>query len=307
MVSKKKLISDKTEHFWLKSLLILLLCVIAGFIGAKLQALKAAPVHNKPVDLITVNNTALNQLSDEIGQLKGRILAIETIRNSLTRAAGIEDKLAEILDESKLNSKQENPNKTDNNVTNLNLDSLHTQLDDLQNHVAFEEDLSYFMDLSLSEQTGFHASLPTFAPVTYPSLSSSFGWRKNPVSGRNTMHEGLDFAAPWGTPINASSGGIVVHAGRLGAYGNMVEIDHGNGLSTRYAHVSKINVKVGDLVKQGQQIANVGSTGRSTGAHLHFEVRIADYPLDPSLFIDENHLNTPVIAKNDIPISANKS
>lgn len=295
----------KTEGLWLKSLLVLLLCVVAGFIGAKLQAIKSSPKNEKIIHGSAIDNTALTRLSDEIGQLKGRLLAIETIRNSLSKSAGIDLNLSELAIESDKTAPA-NKRKPLNNK-NLEFDSLVSELENIQGQVSFEEDLSYFMGLSLSEQTGFHASLPTYAPVEYPALSSSFGWRKNPVNGKNTMHEGLDFAAPWGAPIIASSGGMVTHAGPLGAYGNMVEIDHGNGLLTRYAHVSKLLVKAGELVNQGQQIAKVGSTGRSTGAHLHFEVRMADYPLDPSLFIDENNANNQILVKNDIPSSANKS
>lgn len=305
MVRKNSNDNHKTENFWLKSLLVLFLCVAAGFAGAKLQAFKSKPVNNKDLKQNLTDNTALIKLSDEIGQLKGRLLAMEAIRNSLSKSAGIDHKLTEIAIESGPQDKARTAEPLSHN--GLSLDSLSYELEGLRNKISLEEDLSLFMGLSLSDQSGFHASLPTFAPVEYPALSSSFGWRKNPVSGKHTMHEGLDFAAPWGSPIIASSGGIVTHAGPLGAYGNMVELDHGNGLVTRYAHVSKVLVKTGDLVNQGTEIAKVGSTGRSTGAHLHFEVRVADYPLDPTLFIDKNNTYNRVLAKNDPPISANKS
>lgn len=143
------------------------------------------------------------------------------------------------------------------------------------------------LDLVLTKRVGIEARLPTLMPVDYPYLSSSFGWRRNPVTKRHTMHEGLDFAAPKGTPIHAASGGLVTQARYAPGYGNVVDIDHGNGLLTRYAHASSISVKVGDVVGKGQQIARVGSTGRSTGSHLHFEVRMAGHPLDPTLFLDD--------------------
>lgn len=253
MVFEKTRNSHKIDNFWLKSLIVLLLCLAAGLLGAKLQSIKSTSLNIQDIQPLPIDNTALSQLSDEIGQLKGRVLAIEAVRNGLSKAAGIDDKLSEIIIDSE---SIKNNGKTDQQQfknKELSLDSLSAQLSDLQNDISLEEDLAYFIDLSLSEQTGFHASLPTYAPVKYPALSSSFGWRKNPVSGRNAMHEGLDFAAPWGTPIKAASGGIVSHAGPLGAYGNMVEIDHGNGLITRYAHLSKIMVKNGDLVNQGQK------------------------------------------------------
>src|SRR3546814_6252017 len=99
------------------------------------------------------------------------------------------------------------------------------------------------------------------------------------------MHEGLELAAPKGTPTHAASGGVVTEARYVPGYGKLVEVSHGNGLITRYAHASSINVKVGDLVEKGQLLARVGSSGRSTGPHLHFEVRMAGHPLDPTLFL----------------------
>ncbi len=165
---------------------------------------------------------------------------------------------------------------------------LGRHIDALGRRLETQEDAYALVDAALSRQAGFQASLPTLSPVDYPALSSSFGWRRNPVSGRHTMHEGLDFVAPRGAPIRAASGGLVTRAGTWHGYGRMVEIDHGNGLRTRYAHASSVLVKAGDIVRQGQLIARVGSTGRSTGSHLHFEVRMADYPLDPTLFIQDD-------------------
>ncbi len=101
------------------------------------------------------------------------------------------------------------------------------------------------------------------------------------------MHEGLDFAAPHGAPIHAASGGMVVFSGYRAGYGKTVEIQHSHNLVTVYAHASQLKVKTGDLVEKGQLIANVGSTGQSTGPHLHFEVRVAGHPLDPSLFLPD--------------------
>ena len=140
--------------------------------------------------------------------------------------------------------------------------------------------------------------MPTAMPITdYPYLSSSYGWRRNPVTGRSAMHEGLDFAAPPGTPILAASGGVVLEARFHPGYGNMVEIDHGDGLITRYAHASSLMVKQGQLVDRGQQIARVGSSGRSTGPHLHFEVRLAGQPLDPRLFLGPQQNAPPTVAQ----------
>ena len=116
-------------------------------------------------------------------------------------------------------------------------------------------------------------------------FTSGFGIRSDPFLGRPAMHTGLDFRAQTGDPVRATANGKVVSSGWSGGYGRMVEIDHGNGLSTRYGHLSEINVKVGDTVKIGQVIGEVGSTGRSTGPHLHYETRIDGEAVDPQKFL----------------------
>jgi murein DD-endopeptidase MepM/ murein hydrolase activator NlpD len=116
-------------------------------------------------------------------------------------------------------------------------------------------------------------------------FTSGFGVRSDPFLGRPAMHTGLDFRAAMGDPVRATANGKVVSAGWSGGYGRMVEIDHGNGLSTRYGHLSEIGVKIGDVVKIGQVIGEVGSTGRSTGPHLHYETRIDGEAVDPQKFL----------------------
>ncbi len=116
-------------------------------------------------------------------------------------------------------------------------------------------------------------------------FSSGFGIRNDPFLGRPAMHSGLDFRASTGDPVRTTANGKVVTAGWQGGYGRLVEIDHGNGLSTRYGHLSEINVKVGDMVRIGQVIGAVGSTGRSTGPHLHYETRVDGDAVDPQRFL----------------------
>ena len=116
-------------------------------------------------------------------------------------------------------------------------------------------------------------------------LSSGFGVRSDPFLGRPAMHTGLDFRGSTGDPVRATATGTVETAGWNGGYGKMVEIDHGNGFSTRYGHLSEIDVKVGQTVKIGQIIGRVGSTGRSTGPHLHYETRIDGDAVDPQKFL----------------------
>lgn len=130
------------------------------------------------------------------------------------------------------------------------------------------------------------AQVPYRKPVVGEvEFTSGFGVRSDPFLGRPAMHTGLDFRASTGDPVRATANGKVVSAGWSGGYGRMVEIDHGNGLSTRYGHLSEINVKVGESVKIGQAVGEVGSTGRSTGPHLHYETRIDGEAVDPQKFL----------------------
>lgn len=126
--------------------------------------------------------------------------------------------------------------------------------------------------------------VPSTPPVQGP-IGSGFGFRVDPFTGRSALHTGLDFPADSGTPITAAAGGMVVNVQAHPQYGHMVELDHGNGLVTRYGHTSKVLVHQGDLIKRGQPIALVGSTGRSTGPHLHFEVLVDGVQQDPAKFL----------------------
>jgi murein DD-endopeptidase MepM/ murein hydrolase activator NlpD len=130
--------------------------------------------------------------------------------------------------------------------------------------------------------------LPSAHPLDGALPGSRFGWRIDPFHGRRAMHEGIDFNAPTGTPIVAAGAGVVVFAGWHPQYGRMIDIDHGDQIVTRYAHASKLLSKAGDIVHRGERIALVGSSGRSTGPHLHFEVRVADKPRDPLVFLRQS-------------------
>ncbi|SPJ16433.1 Peptidase M23B (fragment) [Burkholderiales bacterium] len=129
------------------------------------------------------------------------------------------------------------------------------------------------------------ALLPHGTPVSEGFVGSGYGMRTDPFTGEMSMHTGVDFAAPVGTPILAAAGGVVVSAETRPDFGNMVEIDHGKGVSTMYAHTSRMLVKSGDIVRKGQKIAEVGTTGRSTGPHLHFEVHVNGVPQNPSKYL----------------------
>lgn len=166
----------------------------------------------------------------------------------------------------------------------LSMAELQTTLADLDRITSQRTDLMTVLESRLFEQKMRNMMIPTQQPVA-GVLGSNFGWRIDPITGRSALHTGLDFPADTGSIIQAAAGGVVVTQEYHSAYGNMIEVDHGNDLITRYAHASKTHVKKGDLVKRGQKIAEVGSTGRSTGSHLHFEVLVQGVPQDPQKFL----------------------
>jgi len=162
---------------------------------------------------------------------------------------------------------------------------LSQQLDRLGSIVNDRSDKLLALETMLLQNQLSSKLLPSIPPVHTGFYSSNFGWRIDPFTGTPAMHEGVDFVADVGTPIYASAGGVVAYASMHPQYGNMVEIDHGNGIVTRYGHASKLFVKVGQVVRRGEKIAEVGSTGRSTGNHLHFEVRYQGIAQNPVRFL----------------------
>jgi murein DD-endopeptidase MepM/ murein hydrolase activator NlpD len=136
-----------------------------------------------------------------------------------------------------------------------------------------------------NESTRSVAAIPSRQPVDAMALTSSFGQRADPFDGSRRMHQGIDIPGPLGTPIYATADGVVERAERSGGYGNLVQINHGNGLETRYGHLSKLIAQPNERVRRGQLIGLMGSTGRSTGSHLHYEVRIAGAAVNPMPYL----------------------
>ena len=166
----------------------------------------------------------------------------------------------------------------------VSFDALNDWVGVLDEQADLHADLFTLMESRLLEDRLQLLMVPSTAPVA-GVVGSGFGIRSDPFSGRAALHTGLDFPAHAGTPIVAAAGGVVLWSGHHPQYGNMVELDHGKGLVTRYAHASKLLVATGDFIKRGQTIAKVGSTGRSTGPHLHFEVLVNGSPQDPRRFL----------------------
>ena len=219
----------------------------------------------------------LDMLARKLGEMQAKLTQLESLGERVSGLAGINP--AEIKNK---------PGQGGALVSGrpLSLDELQLTLDDLARLTDQRTDLLTVLESRLFDQKMRSMMVPTQRPVAGGNLGSGFGWRIDPITATSALHTGLDFQADNGTPILSAAGGVVVTQEYHPAYGNLVEIDHGNELITRYAHASAVFVKKGDLVKRGQHIADVGSTGRSTGSHLHFEVLVQGVPQDPQKFLD---------------------
>ena len=218
----------------------------------------------------------LDVMAKRLGEMQAKMVQLETLGERVSGLAGL------------------NPGDIKSSMgsggalvgsRSLTMEELQATLADLDKLTDQRVDLMTVMESRLFDQKIKKLMLPTQQPVAGGILGSSFGWRIDPVNGQSALHTGLDFPSGQGTPIVAAAGGVVLVQEYHSTYGNMVEIDHGNDLVTRYAHASRVFVKKGDLVKRGQKIAEVGSTGRSTGSHLHFEVLVQGVFQDPQKFL----------------------
>jgi len=227
----------------------------------------------------------LDVMAKRLGEMQAKMMQLEALGERVSGLAGVNP--AEI--KSTLGSGGALVGNR-----SLTMEELNATLADLDNITDQRVDLMTLMESRLFDQKIKKLMVPTQQPVVGGVLGSSFGWRIDPVNGQSALHTGLDFPASQGTAILAAAGGVVVTQEYHPAYGNTLEIDHGNDLITRYAHASKVLAKKGDLVKRGQKIAEVGSTGRSTGSHLHFEVLVQGVFQDPQKFLTAGQ-NLPVI------------
>jgi len=161
---------------------------------------------------------------------------------------------------------------------------VHWEMEELQMLAEIQERNAYKVERFFDSQRSLLASTPTIWPVR-GWITSSFGQRISPFTGRLQMHEGLDIAARPGTPVKASAEGVVIYSGWKSDFGKLVTVDHGYGYRTRYGHMSKIYVKNGQRVKRGDTLGAVGNTGRSTGPHLHYEVKVRGLPVNPKTYL----------------------
>lgn len=223
----------------------------------------------------------LSAMAIKVGEMQAQILRLEALGERVAKVSGI--KKEEINFDRK-------PGRggllQPGIVASIGLDEFQQELLQLGRALDDKTDQMAVMEAMLSREQVRKAALPSALPVNIGFYSSNFGWRLDPFTGQRAMHEGVDFVADHGTTIKAAAGGIVVYSDIHAGYGNMIEVDHGNGLVSRYAHASKRLVKEGDVVLRGQKIGEVGSTGRSTGPHLHFEVLLNGTPQNPTRYLN---------------------
>jgi murein DD-endopeptidase MepM/ murein hydrolase activator NlpD len=222
----------------------------------------------------------LDAMATRLGELQAQILRLDTLGERVARLAGF--KPQDFL--------FEQPPARGGAVSALPSDPLSftelaRRLDFLARQVGDRDDTFGLLDSLLTLDNVKKQLLPSVLPIRAGAYTSNFGWRLDPFNGQRAFHDGVDFEARPGTPILAAAAGVVVASEYHSQYGNMIEVDHGNGLVTRYAHCSKRLARVGDVVLKGATIGEVGGTGRVTGPHLHFEVRHHGVPQNPARFL----------------------
>jgi len=231
------------------------------------------------------NVTAMAKM---LGEMEARLLRLDALGERVSKLAGIRPEEFNFRDIPGRGGAEASDSRP------LSMDELQSQVQKIGAGVEKRADYMNVIESELVATQARNALLPRDAPLVAGFVGSGFGMRTDPFTGQLSMHSGTDFAAPTGTPIFAAAGGVVVSAEVHPDYGNMVEVDHGNGLSTLYGHASRLVVKVGDIVRKGQKVAEVGTTGRSTGPHLHFEVHVNGVPVNPAKYLASQKPGSPL-------------
>lgn len=236
----------------------------------------------------------INSMALRLGQMQAQLLRLDALSEHLAAVSGVQPQELKAIQ-----AKSDGRGGPLVSPSSLTMDDLKQSIDALAQKVEARSDAMFLIEAELLDAHLKKSMLPTSLPISAPWSASSYGWRIDPFTGERAMHEGVDFAANVGDAIYAAAAGVVVTAELHPQYGNLVEIDHGNGLSTRYAHASKLLVKPGALVKRGDKIALVGATGRATGPHLHFEVRVNGIAQNPVKFLESagRHSASPALAQ----------
>ncbi|MCW4454190.1 peptidoglycan DD-metalloendopeptidase family protein [Flavobacterium sp. MXW15] len=231
--------------------------------------------------------TEVNALAARLGELQAQATRLNALGERLTQMGQLEDGEFDFNETPGMGEGSSGP------VQDIPVSAVNSDLQVLeQRFLASGRQLSVLESLLFDHQLEQNA-VPSRMPIRNSYVTSSFGTRADPFGRGRASHKGMDFHARVGDPVMAVADGVVRYSGVKGGYGNVVEVDHGNGYVTLYAHNSRLTVKVGDLVRAGQEVAKAGSTGRSTGAHVHFEVWENGQVVNPRKFLGDGG-NTPV-------------
>lgn len=239
---------------------------------------------------------AESEIEAKDNRLVGILAELEFLREDINRIRQFDNQI-KVLVGSKSTAEESNIGGIETDDFKIDMLPLHRQelasrkilsyIRDLKKDSQLEEIAQQDLIVYMNESAQKLASIPSIIP-SQGFITSRFGYRMSPFTGTKRLHKGLDIAAATGTKIVAPADGKIVFADRDGAYGLCVEVDHGNGIKTRYAHMSKISTKSGTMIKRGELIGLVGNTGRSTGAHLHYEVMVNGVHTDPLAYIVEH-------------------
>lgn len=226
----------------------------------------------------------LNAMAVKLGEMQAQLTRLDALGERLSAIAGVLPQEFRFSETPGMGGAQ----ATSIPPYDLSLAEFNQRLAALSQGVENRSDMLGVLEAQLFFQAVNKKLLPTMLPVNAQFNASGFGMRIDPITGQQAMHEGIDFIADTGTSVVSAAGGVVQFAGFHPQYGHVIDIDHGNDLVTRYAHLSKMLVEEGAIVQRGRKIAEVGSTGRSTGSHLHFEVRFKGAAQNPMRFLGSN-------------------
>ncbi len=241
----------------------------------------------------------LSLMATKLGEMQAQIVKMDTLSERVSKLTGVPV----------AKNKDGRGGPLIKSNAPLSKDELEREIERFAKILEERDEAFAELESRLMEQRIQTTLLPTLIPVKYRVIGSGFGRRVDPFTGGGAQHEGLDFPVETGTPVTASAGGVIKTAEYHPQYGYLVEIDHGNEFSSRYAHLSKLEVQAGQLVKRGQKIALSGNTGRSTGAHLHFEVRFKGVAQNPARFLQQGGLalNLPDLESPAMELPAEKN
>lgn len=248
--------------------------------SAALAAMAATTAQTLPTQQRAMMES-VHSLAKRLGELQAKLQRLDSFSDQLARRAGVNAKLPQLQASAGGRGGPLITGPIDHNT----VVSLSKQLDELQRQTDDRRERLQIIEQLVRNEKVEQSLIPTTMPVATGYYSSNFGYRTDPFTGALALHQGVDFIADSGSDILAAAGGIVRTSELQSEYGNLIEIDHGNGLSSRYAHASKRLVRPGDIVLKGQKIGEVGTTGRSTGPHLHFEVRDHGAAVNPAQFL----------------------